>query len=106
MNRRNCPRPNGRTSSSPDNMYRAKALHGALAPPKLPALEAQMFGSISLCGGATSNCAYPQRVSDGKNMRSAAFGCWACDPAHSPRITKTREILFITPPREENIPNY
>src|SRR5438874_9755204 len=99
MKRRKGPLPNGHTSSTPESMKRANALHGAFTPPKLPASARHRLGSISLCGGAISNCAYPQSVSDGKNIRSAAFGCWACDPAASPRITKTREILFITPPR-------
>ena len=45
-------------------------LHGALTPPYCPALPAQMFGSISLCGGAKSNCAHPQNMSGGKNVLS------------------------------------
>src|SRR5271157_3064105 len=47
-------------------------LHGALTPPYCPALPAQMPGSISLCGGARSNCAHPQNVSRGKNIRGWA----------------------------------
>src|ERR1700677_38455 len=46
-------------------------LHGALTPPYCPALPAQMLGSISLCGGARSNCAHPQNMSLGKNIRSS-----------------------------------
>src|SRR5208283_4204585 len=50
-------------------------LHGAFTPPYCPALPAQMLGSISLCGGARSNCAHPQNMSRGKNILSplAAF---------------------------------
>ena len=32
-----------------------QALQGAFTPPNLPAFEVQMFGSISLWGGAISN---------------------------------------------------
>src|SRR5579864_7637027 len=49
-------------------------LQGAFAPPYCPALPAHRLGSISLCGGARSNCAQPQNMSWGKNMRSSAPG--------------------------------
>src|SRR5947207_8688733 len=103
MNRRNGPRPNGRTSSNPDSRYLAKALQGASAPPKLPAFEAHRFGSISLCGGATSNCAYPQRVSDGKNMRSCfgAFNSWACNPVNGSTKAASNANDFIQPPKNQ-----
>src|SRR5947209_4478846 len=45
-----------------------------------------------------SNWAYPQKVSEGKNIRSVALACWACDPAHNVAITTKREIRFINPP--------
>src|SRR5580698_8361963 len=39
-------------------------------PPLAAASPEQRLGSISLCGGARSNCAQPQNMSRGKNMRS------------------------------------
>jgi hypothetical protein len=84
-------------------MYRAKAVQGALTPPKLAAFALQIFGSISLWGGAMSNWAYPQKVSDGKKIRSVALACWACDPAHSAAITTRREIRFINPSAPRNL---
>ena len=38
--------------------------------PTIPASARQRLGSISLCGGARSNCPYPQKVSRGRNIRS------------------------------------
>src|SRR6202051_1506230 len=70
MKRRSCPRPKGRPSSIPESIQRANRLQGAFTPPYCPALPAQRLGSISLCGGAKSNCAQPQNMSRGKNMRS------------------------------------
>src|SRR5882762_4664278 len=47
-------------------------LQGAFTPPYCPALPAHIFGSISLWGGARSNCAHPQKVSRGNNIRSCS----------------------------------
>src|SRR5262249_29650153 len=68
---------------------------GAFFPPKLPASAAHRFGSISLWGGAISNCAYPQKVSDGKNMRSAGFD-WPQEPTHNAKPATRRQPALIT----------
>src|SRR2546423_15233945 len=83
-------------------------LHGAFTPPYCPALAAQRLGSISLCGGARSNCAQPQNMSRGKNMRSlASAACQLICEGESCALVKT-EIstgtattqinFFIKPP--------
>src|ERR1700683_2147769 len=84
-------------------------LQGAFTPPYWPALPAQRFGSTSLCGGARSNCAHPQNISRGKNIRdggSAFWGvltdCVVCDRLKTETNTGNARIhanIFIPPPK-------
>src|SRR5579863_5684221 len=83
-------------------------LHGAFTPPYCPALPAQRLGSTSLCGGARSSCAHPQKVSRGRNMRSctAASGellagdaVWAVPRAEiNSRTARIQDKVLIQPP--------
>src|SRR5580700_4517903 len=68
-----------------------------------------MLGSISLCGGARSNCPQPQNMSWGKNMRSsrpesgealADAEVWARPKLQmSTGSTRIHPKLFIHPPK-------
>src|SRR5580704_19696784 len=68
-----------------------------------------MLGSISLCGGARSNCPQPQNMSRGKNMRSsrpesgealAGAEVWARPKLQmSTGRTRIHAKLFIHPPK-------
>src|ERR1700722_2029469 len=68
-----------------------------------------MLGSISLCGGARSNCPHPQNMSRGKNMRSprpesgealADAEVWARPKLQmSTGSTRIHAKLFIHPPK-------
>src|SRR5208282_5496033 len=83
-------------------------LHGAFTPPYCPALPAHRLGSISLCGGARSNCAHPQNMSRGKNIRSPASasfevfagGVLCVLPETETKTTNVRihDNVFIPPP--------
>src|SRR6266853_6338719 len=84
-------------------------LQGAFTPPYCPALPAHIFGSISLWGGAKSNCAHPQKVSRGRNIRSCS-GPLCSSPSCGGEFCALTSIyisietarihvsLFITPP--------
>src|SRR5580698_2275630 len=87
-------------------------LQGAFTPPYWPALPAQMLGSISLCGGARSNCPHPQNISRGKNIRSSppdpAEGAEGAELSARPRphistgnarIQVNFFIFFVQPPK-------
>src|SRR5678816_2112289 len=68
-----------------------------------------MLGSISLCGGARSNCPYPQKVSRGRNIRSV-LSCVTVRCAGSACADNTRDRVrqtnihnsacFMRPPQE------
>src|SRR5271163_4169489 len=84
-------------------------LHGAFTPPYCPAFPAQMPGSISLCGGARSNCAHPQSISLGKNIRGCGFA--SCEALAGAAVcalptteinrgtTRIHANVFIQPPK-------
>src|SRR5580693_9470779 len=74
-------------------------LQGAFAPPYCPAFPAQRLGSISLCGGARSNCAHPQNMSLGKNILGwdAAF-CALPKAEIDKRNASIHTNVFIQPP--------
>src|ERR1700733_822550 len=89
-------------------------LQGAFTPPYCPALPAQMLGSISLCGGARSNCAHPQNMSRGKNIFSSLAVAWvpeSCGAVGDGELcarlnvqisrgnTSTHVNVFIPPPK-------
>src|SRR5205807_9420845 len=72
----------------PHSRYPAKALQGALTPPKSRALAAHKFGSGSLCGGATSNCVYPHAKFFGRNSRPESADGAACPQAAHVRVNR------------------
>src|SRR5208283_2428493 len=84
-------------------------LHGAFTPPYCPAFPAQMLGSISLCGGARSNCAHPQNMSRGKNIRGWASAscellaagalCALPQTGIDKRNARIHTNVFIRPPK-------
>src|SRR5271168_5365037 len=84
-------------------------LQGAFTPPYCPAFPAQMPGSISLCGGARSNCAQPHSMSLGKNIRGWGFAtgeslegvavCALPKTEISRGNTRIHANVFIQPPK-------
>src|SRR5277367_5707521 len=98
-------------------------LQGSLIPPFCATFPAQIFGSISLCGGARSSCAQPQNMSRGKNIRSVVpaschlpcelgsgelMDADVCAPARievNPRTASIQAHFFISPPKSR-LPGY
>src|SRR5579864_1239061 len=66
-------------------------LQGAFAPPSTYEFPAHRLGSISLWGGAKSNCAQPHNISFGKNIRS--FGPASCQ---MPELAEEPLPLLLT----------
>src|SRR5579859_357787 len=79
-------------------------LQGAFAPPYWPAFPAHKLGSISLCGGERSNCAHPQNMSLGKNIRSpGSAACQLlCELGSCEGLCRLREGEIWAPASEIN----